>query len=250
MLFRCRAGGSSAGTRGDSRAFRDGGRSGSLGLRRRGASGALGDLRPDFKVCQLGTAQTPVDLAGAIAGEPGSIAFDYRPLPLRIVNNGHTIQVNAEPGSSCTIADTKYDLLQFHFHHPSEHLLAGKRLDLECHLVHQTRDGKLAVVGVFVRPGAHNVALQPLFDAMPRTEGPEIKASGTLEPAALLPPSPGYFRYMGSLTTPPCSEGLTWTVFKEAIEASATQIAQFASLFANNARPVQPLNGRFLIEAR
>jgi carbonic anhydrase len=115
--------------------------------------------------------------------------------------------------------------------------------------VHKSAAGALAVVGVFIRPGAKNAALAPLFDTMPAKEGPEVKAAGHIDAAALLPKSGGYFRYMGSLTTPPCSEGLTWTVFKEPIEASAEQIKQFAALFTNNARPVQRLNRRFLIDA-
>jgi carbonic anhydrase len=208
-----------------------------------------GALQPDFKVCQLGLEQTPVDLKGGIKGEPGTVALDYKPLPLRILNNGHTIQVNADTGCSCAIGDTKYDLLQFHFHHPSEHLLSGKAFDLECHFVHKSSAGALAVVGVFIKPGEKNDALAPLFDAMPSKEGPEMKAAGTIDPSALLPKSGGYFRYMGSLTTPPCSEGLTWTVFREPIEASPDQIKKFASLFPNNARPVQNQNRRLLIEA-
>ena len=208
-----------------------------------------GELSPDFKVCELGLEQTPIDLAGGMRGEPGALTLDYKPLPLRIVNNGHTIQVNADAGCSCAIGGTKYDLLQFHFHHPSEHLLAGKPFDLECHFVHKSAAGALAVVGVLVKPGARNAALAPLLDAMPSSAGPETRGSGSLDPAALLPKSGGYFRYMGSLTTPPCSEGLTWTVFKEPIEASPDQIRQFAALFPNNARPVQNRNRRFLIEA-
>ena len=208
-----------------------------------------GELQPDFKVCQLGLEQTPIDLSGGMKSDLGAVSLDYKPLPLRIVNNGHTIQVNAESGCSCSIAGAKYDLLQFHFHHPSEHLLAGKPFDLECHFVHKSSAGALAVVGVFIRPGAKNAALAPLFDAMPAKEGPEVKAAGAIDPAALLPKSGGYFRYMGSLTTPPCSEGLTWTVFREPIEASPDQIKQFASLFSNNARPVQKRNRRFLIES-
>ena len=214
-----------------------------------GAPEQWGNLQPDFKVCQFGLEQTPIDLAGGMKAEAGALALDYKPLPLRVVNNGHTIQVNADAGCSCSIGGAKYDLLQFHFHHPSEHLLAGKSFDLECHFVHKSGANALAVVGVFIKPGAKNPALAPLFDSMPSKEGPEVKVSGTIDPSALMPKSGGYFRYMGSLTTPPCSEGLTWTVFKEPIEASPDQIKQFASLFANNARPVQRRNRRFLIES-
>jgi carbonic anhydrase len=208
-----------------------------------------GELQPDFKVCQLGLEQTPVDLAGALKGDAGALALDYRPLPLRIINNGHTIQVNADPGCACAIGGKRYELLQFHFHHPSEHLLAGKPFDLECHFVHRASASELAVVGVFFKPGARNAALDAVFSAMPLKEGLEVRAGGSVDPAALMPKDGGYFRYMGSLTTPPCSEGLVWTVFREPVEAAPEQIARFAALFSNNARPVHKLNRRFLIEA-
>lgn len=214
-----------------------------------GGPAQWGELQPDFKVCDLGLEQTPIDLTGGMGGEVGPLVVDYKPLPLRILNNGHTVQVNADPGSACVIGGTKYDLLQFHFHHPSEHLLSGKPFDLECHFVHKSASGGLAVIGVFVRPGANNPALQPIFDAMPTKEGPEVRGGATIFPAALLPQNSGYFRYMGSLTTPPCTEGLTWTVYREPVEASPDQIRQFASLFPNNARPVRGRNRRFLIEA-
>jgi carbonic anhydrase len=207
-----------------------------------------GTLQPDFKVCELGLEQTPIDLRASVKGEPGAVALDYKPQPLRIVNSGHTIQVNTDPGCVCSIGATRYELLQFHFHHPSEHLLAGKPFDMECHFVHRSSAGALAVVGVFIKAGARNAAFAPVFDAMPRSQGPEVRASATVDPAAMLPREGGYFRYMGSLTTPPCSEGLTWTVFRQPVEASSEQIRQFAALFPNNARPVQRTNRRFVIE--
>jgi|tagenome__1003787_1003787.scaffolds.fasta_scaffold20509515_1 carbonic anhydrase len=208
-----------------------------------------GDLQADFKVCQLGLEQTPIDLGTGIKGDAGSVVYDYKPLALRISNNGHTIQVNADPGSACTVGGTRFELLQFHFHHPSEHLLAGKGFDLECHFVHKSATGSLAVTGVFVRPGAANAAMKAVFDSMPAKEGPEVRVDSMIDIATVLPKSGGYFRYMGSLTTPPCSEGLTWTVYKEPIEASTDQIQRFAALFPKNARPVQKLNRRFLIDA-
>jgi len=213
-----------------------------------GAPEKWGDLQSDYKVCKLGAEQTPIDLAAGIKGEPGAARHDYKPMPLRIVNNGHTIQVNAEPGSSCLVEGLRYDLLQFHFHHPSEHLMAGERFAMECHFVHKSASGMLAVTGVMIRPGAENAALKAVFDQLPAKAGAEAGA-GTLDPAAVLPRSGGYFRYMGSLTTPPCSEGLTWTVFKEPIELSPAQIQRFAALFPSNARPVQRRNRRFLIDA-
>jgi carbonic anhydrase len=208
-----------------------------------------GALQADFKVCQLGLEQTPIDLASGIKGDVGAVEYDYKPLPLRILNNGHTIQVNADPGCASIIGGIRYELLQFHLHHPSEHLLAGKNFDLECHFVHKAGSGGLAVSGVFIRPGSANAALTALFDSLPAKEGPEVRLGATVDVGAVIPKNGGYFRYMGSLTTPPCSEGLTWTVHKEPIEASVEQIQKFAALFPKNARPVQKRNRRFLIDA-
>lgn len=207
------------------------------------------DLSADFQTCSTGDRQTPIDLTGATTGSDApALIFDYKPFPLAIVNNGHTIQVNAAPGSSCTIGDTKYELLQFHFHHPSEHLLNGETLNMECHLVHKSAEGGLAVIGIFFTPGNENVVLKPLFDQMPSKAGETVTGIGTINPRDLFPASGAYFGYQGSLTTPPCSEGLNWTVFKHPVELSPEQIKQFASLYAHNARPVQPLNGRPLLE--
>jgi len=208
-----------------------------------------GDLSADFKSCSLGQEQTPIDLQGSIRAETGLVEPSFQPMPLTIRNNGHTIQVDCPPGSRTLIAGQAFELLQFHFHHPSEHLLAGRSLDLELHFVHQSAQGQLAVLAVFIRPGQDNAALAPIWAAMPREAG-EPQPIGTLiAPAALLPASRNYFRYSGSLTTPPCSEGVLWTVFKDPIEASSQQIRQFAELFPVNARPVQPLNRRFLLES-
>lgn len=215
-----------------------------------GAPERWGQLSPDFRVCELGLEQTPIDLRGTVKAEIGGLELGYRAMPLRVLNNGHTIQVNCESGSAVRINGKSYDLLQFHFHHPSEHLLAGKGFDLECHFVHRDASGNLAVVGVFVRPGAANAAIEPIWQAMPDKEGPERAGDVAIEPAALLPRGREYFRYSGSLTTPPCSEGVLWTVFKDPIEASPEQIRRFAQLFPVNARPVQPLHRRFLLESR
>ncbi|MGH6718639.1 MAG: carbonic anhydrase, partial [Alphaproteobacteria bacterium] len=163
-------------------------------------------------------------------------------------NNGHTIQVNCEGGGFSMIEGSRYELLQFHFHHPSEHLLAGRSFDLECHFVHKSAAGGLAVLGVFIRPGMANATLAPIWAAMPSEGGQDAALGAVVDPAGLLPAERGFFRYMGSLTTPPCSEGLTWTVFKTAVEASVTQIQQFAALFPMNARPVMPRHRRFLLE--
>jgi carbonic anhydrase len=204
-------------------------------------------LDQQFAACAAGSEQTPIDLTAAVRADLGKVETAFQAMPLKVVNNGHTIQVNCAQGSRSTIDGVAHELLQFHFHHPSEHLLAGKAFDLECHFVHRNANGGLAVLGVFIQPGRENTALQPIWQAMPAKEGPERDAGIAIRPADLLPGG-GYFRYAGSLTTPPCSEGVNWTVFKQPLEASPEQIRRFARLFPANARPVQQRHRRELKE--
>lgn len=215
-----------------------------------GAPERWGHLQSDFRVCDLGMEQSPVDLRGTTPAQLGGVEPEFRPMPLKIVHNGHTIQVNCPPGSFSTIDGQRYELVQFHFHHPSEHLLEGRRFEIELHFVHRHASGELAVLGVFMKPGARHAGLQAVWDHLPEREGPERSVGVTIDPASLLPANRTYFRYFGSLTTPPCSEGVKWTVFQEPIEVSADQVQRFARLFPVNARPVQSLNRRFLLETR
>ena len=208
-----------------------------------------GELSADFRVCELGFEQTPIDLRGGVGARLGAVEPVFHEMALRLLNNGHTIQVNCDPGSFSTVDGVRFELVQFHFHHPSEHLLSGKAFDLECHFVHKSSSGALAVLGVFIRPGLSNEALEPIFAAMPAEAGEERAVGVAIRPAGLLPLERGFFRYNGSLTTPPCSEGVNWVVFRQPIEASDAQIRQFAGLFPVNARPVQPLNRRILLES-
>jgi carbonic anhydrase len=155
-----------------------------------------GELQSDFKMCQLGLEQTPIDLGNGIKGDVGSVDYDYKPLPLRIINNGHTIQFNADPGSACVIGGARYELLQFHMHHPSEHLLAGKGFDLECHFVHKSGAGALAVTGVFIRR-VQRTQPEGILRADASQGGAEVKLQARSISQAFCRGS-GYFRYMGS----------------------------------------------------
>jgi carbonic anhydrase len=208
-----------------------------------------GQLSADFRVCELGFEQTPIDLKNAVSAQLLGVEPEFQSMPLKIVNTGHTIQVNCEPGSRTRIDGRQFELLQFHFHHPSEHLLSGRAFDLELHFVHRSDAGQLAVLGVFIRQGAENAALQPIWAGMPTEAGPAQEIGTPIRPAELLPMERGFFRYQGSLTTPPCSEGVLWTIFKQPIEASEDQIRKFAALFPANARPVQGVNRRFLLQS-
>jgi carbonic anhydrase len=213
-----------------------------------GADGpaARSTLSPDFATCAAGKSQSPIDISRAGPRDLPNITFDYKPADLNIVNNGHTIQANYQPGSSIVVDGARYDLLQFHFHHPSEHTLDGAQLDLELHLVHRGADQKLAVVGVLIKGGASdNAAFKPIWDNLPAQRGDERKAAA--DALDLLPTDRTFYTYAGSLTTPPCTEGVTWLVLKAPIELSQAQIEAFKAIFELNARPVQPLNQRALL---
>ncbi|MDF1793090.1 MAG: carbonic anhydrase family protein [Thalassobaculaceae bacterium] len=205
-----------------------------------------GSLSKDYAVCAQGTAQSPVDLVSPIGAdiEPVTIRWDAE-TDGQVLNNGHTIEVKVPNGSTVKVGTTTYDLLQFHFHHPSEHVVDGKPLAMEVHFVHQSAAGDLAVVGVLFEEGAENPALAPIWSAMPKEkgDGPVV----AITPKAFLPAGNAQFRYAGSLTTPPCSEIVTWIAYETPVQASRAQIAAFAELFPMNARPVQPLHRRFLL---
>lgn len=206
----------------------------------------------DFKACEAGRDQSPIDLQHAIPANLGTFSVHYQAQALAVVNNGHTIQVNFKPGNHITFEGERYDLVQYHFHHPSEHAINGRIAPMEVHLVHKSSSsGKLTVLGVMMMPGKANKSVEAVWNAMPPQEGPEkTVAAVMLNPSALLPAKRGYFRYEGSLTTPPCSEVVHWVNLKQPITVSDAQIDRFAKLFPMNARPVQPLNRRFILETK
>ena len=187
-----------------------------------------GDINPENATCKLGQLQSPIDIR----------------------NNGHTIQVNYDPGSFVIVGDKRYQLQQFHFHHPSEERIEGKAYEMVVHLVHSDGEGHLAVVAVLLRNGGTNPVIQKLWEYLPSAKGDERTVVGMRVNAAnLLPHSLGYYTFEGSLTTPPCSEGVTWFVLKNPREVSPAQVTTFSKLDPNNARPTQPLNGRIISES-
>ncbi len=210
--------------------------------------GHWGDLDPSFAACKTGKSQSPIDLAAAEQTDLPNIVFHYAPSGMTILNNGHTIQVNYDPGSSIELGGERYDLKQFHFHTPSEHSLEGKLYPLELHLVHQSQDGRLAVVGILFEAGVENPVLQAVWDKMPATQTDAAATGVEIDAADFLPAVQSVYRYSGSLTTPPCSEGVTWSVMTSLVQASPAQIAAFEAIFEANNRPVQVLNARQLVE--
>ena len=166
-----------------------------------------------------------------------------------LVNTGHSIQVSAPGDDTVMVGTDRYVLVQFHFHSPSEHTIAGKSFPLEMHLVHQTSDGRLGVVGVLIREGAYNKAFEQIWSKLPAIKGKEMAHDSVMVNIEdLLPDNRTNYRYDGSLTTPPCTEGVKWFVLETPVELSAAQIAAFRAVLTGNSRPVQPLNGRPLTE--
>ncbi len=210
-----------------------------------------GDLEPDYAECKSGHRESPIDIVGAQPAELAPIHFDYKLSPLSIINNGHTIQINYESGSSITINGTALPLVQFHFHHVSENEIDGKKYDMELHFVHvDSAANRTAVVAVFIKSGAENALLRDLWSHIPREAGKEVELKKVVINAAdFLPADQNYYTFDGSLTIPPCKEGVTWFVLKTPIEASPAQIATFARYYPDDARPIQPTNGREIRES-
>jgi len=204
-----------------------------------------GNLSHDYEMCKTGKAQSPIDISSISSAALEDIESSYKKTSLDVVNNGHTIQVNYNNGSSIRVDGKTYNLLQFHFHSPSEHHVDGKPADMVAHLVHQANDGQLAVIGVLINKGNNNKTIETIWNNMSASQG-NRKSSAMINVADLLPSDLSYYNYSGSLTTPPCSEGVNWMVLQNPIQASAGQIARFNEIFTKSVRPVQPLNKRMV----
>lgn len=204
-----------------------------------------GTMNETFSACSEGTAQSPIDIAGAEAQDGAAIMLHYQSATLNIVNNGHTVQVNHDAASSTMAPAGTFSLKQFHFHAPSEHTVDGRSFPAEVHLVHQAEDGTLAVFGILIEEGEANEAYASVLANLPADAGEAHDvADVAIDPATLLPEDLAYYGYDGSLTTPPCSEGVKWHVLANPVQLSAEQIAAYTAIYSGNNRPVQPLNER------
>ena len=207
--------------------------------------GAMGpeNWGKEFPTCGRGKSQAPLNIKGPFEKVRFSVAPDYKQGQLKIVNNGHTIQVNVPVGSKIRIDGKPYDLLQFHFHRPSEEHIDGKPSAMVIHFVHKNAEGELAVLGVMLREGNENPGIKTLWTHAPKAEGPEVVPDGVMfNPGNLLPREMDFFHYDGSLTTPPCTEKVKFFILKTQVNVSKEQMAEFP--FKMNARPIQPSNGR------
>jgi carbonic anhydrase len=214
-----------------------------------GATGPAkwGTLDKGFALCKLGTNQSPIDVPDADArkGDLASLLFNYKPAPLKIIDNGHTIQVNYAPGSFLIVGGSQYELVGIDFHRPSEQKINGKGHDMEAQLVHRDKDGKVAVVAILLDEGKENALIKTLWSNLPQDKGKEhVVDAQKINALGLLPQKKDYYTFAGSLTTPPCSENVTWFVLKNPTQVSADEIVRFAKVYPMNARPVQPLNSR------
>jgi carbonic anhydrase len=207
-----------------------------------------GEMGPDhwgsaFPTCASGKSQSPLDIKEPFEKGTYEIKPNYTTGQLKILNNGHTIQVNVPPGSTMRVNAETFELLQFHFHRPSEEHINGKPMDMVVHFVHKSEAGKLAVIGVLLKEGADNEAIKTLWANAPQKEGPEVVVENVkFNPANLLPTRLNYYHYEGSLTTPPCTEGVAFFILNTPVHVSKAQVEAFP--FKLNARPVQPQNGR------
>jgi len=214
-----------------------------------GGPESWGKLKPEYAKCASGTRQSPIDIRDGIQVTLDPIKFEYQPSRFGVIDNGHTVQVNVAPGNAIEAMGRRFELLQFHFHRPSEERIDGKQFDMVAHLVHKDADGKLAVVAVLLERGSAQAIVQTVWNNLPLEKGEEQAAQVAIDLNQLLPTERSYFTYMGSLTTPPCSEGVLWMVMKKPVTISPEQLAIFTRLYPMNARPVQSASGRMIKES-
>jgi carbonic anhydrase len=214
---------------------------------------AWGKLKPEFNLCAIGKRQSPIHIeeGNTLQGPAEPVQFAYMPSNGTVVNNGHTIQVDVQGENTITVRGSSYKLLQFHFHTPSEEQVNSKRFAMVAHLVHRNDEGQLAVVAVLLEPGNSNPLIEKVWTYMPLDSNDRVRMPrDLLNLNELLPSDQRYYQFMGSLTTPPCTEGVLWMVLKQPMQISRAQFRLFTQLYPNNARPVQALNARPVRDAQ
>jgi carbonic anhydrase len=210
-----------------------------------------GELKPEFATCKTGHRQAPIDIRDPRKVDLPPIKFNYKPSPLHIIDNGHTVMINYTSGSFLSVGEKTYMLKQFHFHRPSEERINGKAYEMSVHLVHENPEGKLAVVAVLLQKGEDNPLVRELWSNLPKQKEKEEDFSNVqIDLMGLLPSSRAYYTFPGSLTTPPCTENVTWFVLKQPVTVSDKEIEQFSRLYRHDARPTQPVYDRIVQESR
>lgn len=213
------------------------------------------ELAPENKLCKTGTRQSPIDIRDGMGVDLEPIAFDYKPGAFSVLDNGHTIAVQMAAGTAngLTVMGRRYELTGLHFHRPGEDRVAGRQFDMVAHLMHRDAQGRQAIVAVQLERGADDApqpVLQRIWANLPLERGDNLPAQGQIDLTQLLPVERGYYTYMGSLTTPPCTEGVLWMVMQRPVRLTAQQIEVFARLYPMNARPLQAVSGRLIKQSQ
>jgi carbonic anhydrase len=206
-------------------------------------------INADWAKCGTGNRQSPIDIRDGMKVDLEQITFDYHPSSFNVQDNGHTVQVTMGGGNFITVGNRMYELVQFHFHRPSEERINGKGYEMVVHMVHKDGEGRLAVLALLLERGKAQPAIQTVWNNLPLEKGDVAAPSIVIDPNDLLPQRRDYFTFMGSLTTPPCTENVLWMVMKEPVQASPAQMALFSRLYPLNARPIQPASGRIIKES-
>ncbi len=214
------------------------------------AASAGADVYAAASACETGKRQSPIDITGAQKEKLPPISFEYQAAPMNLVNDGHTVRVRFGREQHMLLGNARHTFRQMHFHIPGGDRIEGQEFDLAMHFLHKSVAGQLVVVVALFRTGAAHAALEALLPHMPATKGGKVNVpAGRVGPAQFLPVARGYYRYEGSETAPPCTEGVTWLVLKETMTLSAGQLSALGALFPRNARAVQPLNARIVKES-
>jgi carbonic anhydrase len=208
-----------------------------------------GKINPAWAKCSDGNRQSPIDIRDGMKVELEQITFDYHPSSFNVTDNGKTVQVMVGSGNFITVNNRTYELIQFHFHRPSEERINGKGYEMVVHLVHKDGEGRIAMLALLLERGKPQPVIQTVWNNLPLEKLETLAPAIALDPMDLLPAKREYFTFMGSMTTPPCQEGVLWLVMKEPVQASPAQMALFSRLYPLNARPVQPGSGRIIKES-
>ncbi|MGB4765461.1 MAG: surface-adhesin E family protein [Rugosibacter sp.] len=207
-------------------------------------------LSKDYALCATGKRQSPIDIQDGIKVDLEEIVFDYKPTPVRIVDTGRAVRVNVASGLGLRVSGKQYELMYFNFHYPAEQRMAGRLYDMEVQLVHKNSEGQLAVVALLLEQGLEHPLIQSVLNNLPLDQDIEMTPAEVMDIGKLLPEKRTYWTYMGSLSRPPCTEGVLWMVFKQPIQVSAAQVAIFSRLYRHNVRPLQPAHNRMIKESR
>jgi carbonic anhydrase len=208
-----------------------------------------GKINPAWAKCGTGNRQSPIDIRDGMKVDLEQITFDYHPSSFNVTDNGHTVQVMVGSGNFLTVGNRTYELIQFHFHRPSEERINGKGYEMVVHLVHKDGEGRIAMLALLLERGKPQPVIQTVWNNLPLEKLDTAAPVEPLDPLDLIPARRDYFTFMGSMTTPPCNEGVLWLVMKEPVQASPAQMALFSRLYPLNARPTQPSAGRIIKES-